>query len=981
MEKNDQQSYEAKPNEKSGNSDMHHSYGGEYRMGEFRSERDPKTPKKLKSQSRKTTAIALGILMLVSLGLVGFEAVATKAPDAVLPANQASKSLLILSQEREREAAGLLASLNADRTGGDPADSSALKEANRIQASKINSLKRQLVEANQKLHEVKSHLFTKGDPTDRARLAEICQELVEKERGNQELKDKLSRLENENEQSIQKIKRMEHTIDALAAMTDNQRETKEQAILSFQEQLDQLKNNANQEKSELQKMIDDLAEEQQQLKEALAEKLASIKNLESEVSLQYTMLEEKDKEIQAQAQLYTAAEKKLNKQLQDLIATIELETFTNHNLRTDHEVAEAKLSAQINYTKTIEERLHAADARARAEMEKLNNMQLALAREYLDLEGVLTVYADSHNKFEGKHKKLAQLAKDEKGRADLLDKELQNALAAVDAEQQRGLCLEDELHKTSAQVANLTAELAAHEHLLNSKHQELETMAYSHASLKDQLNERIKQLVASLEDEQKRGAQKEQSIRDLAINYELEKNHSQELDHHLKQSVETAESLAKRLSEMEDELSHKAETLAALEDRLQDKQYDINTANSQIKQLSEAIEAEKLRTRELHQALVTALEKNEGDQSYINQLKEQIAENSDALTMIQDRMTDKKKAIDNMNDRLTELTDALEAEKQKNLDLLRELATASAEKDSAHGHSSTLEAEIASNNRKIVSLQDAIADKQHEVRDLLAKYQGLASQLDAERTRAMDLEEELDNVSSKHDAEYYRANTLEQTVEDHQKQISNLLNQLNEISDNYEQERTKSSELEKNLFKVMSKLDQKEQTLDQILSDNKVTDEEFSTLKKEIDALRKERDAFAKERDLLSKKNAQQMKLLLQQQEIVQKLSGDIKSQQEAMKQIEQNRSEIQEQAATSKILGENEPKSTHATVNGSSMGSNEKGDNTTHKVKHGETLTTISVAYYGTPNRWIDIYNANTDQLKSKNDPVRSGMTLRIPR
>lgn len=974
MEKNDQHSLEDTPQEKLGNPERHQSYG-EYRMGEFRSPCDPKTPRKLKKQSRKTTAIALGILMLASLGLVGFEAVATKAPDAVNPSLQASRSLLILSQERERENAGLLSSLNFENSGD--ADSAALQEANRLQSAKINALKRQLVEANQRLHEVKSHLFSKGDPSDRARLAEICQELVEKERNNHDLKEKLSKLENENEQTLQKMRRMEHTIDALATMTDTQRESKEQAILNFQNQLDQLRTDANQERNDLQLMIADLTREQQQLRETLAEKLATVKNLDSEVTLQYAMLEEKEKEIQSQAQLYTNAEKNLNEQLQDLIASMELELLSSHNLRSDYNVAQARLSAQQSYTKTMEERLHAADLKTKFEMDRVSDMQLALAREYLDLEGMLAVYATTHSQLEGKHKKLAQLVKDEKEKALLLEKNLHEALAAADAEQQRGFCLEEELHKATQQVTILTTELSTQEHLLNSKQHEFETMAYSHASLKDQLNERIKQLVANLEEEQMRGSQKDRSIHDLAITLELEKTRSQELDHHLQQSIETTESLTKHFMALEDELNHKAETIAALEDRLQDKQQEINSMSNQMAQLSETLEEERLRTRELHQALVTALEKNENDISYINHLKEEMSENADTLTLIQDRMTDKKKEIDEMGELIAELSQDLEYEKIKNLDLLKELAVASAETDSSHNRASALEAEIVSNNRKIISLQDSLADKQQEVRDLLAKFQDFSSLLDAEKTRADDLEYELNITNEKHYSEYNTAKDLEQNIENHQKKIASLLKQLNEISDNYDVEKMKSTELEKNLFKVMSKLDQKEQILDQkdqildqILSDNKVTDEELSVLRKEVEMIIRERDAYAKENEHLAKKNEQQMKLLLQQQEIMQKLSGDVKAREEAMRQLEESKDEIQNQVEVSELYREN----------GTPEGTTVAREVSTHTVRHGETLSTISTLYYGTPNLWAEIFYANTDILKSKNEPLQKGMVLRIP-
>lgn len=50
-----------------------------------------------------------------------------------------------------------------------------------------------------------------------------------------------------------------------------------------------------------------------------------------------------------------------------------------------------------------------------------------------------------------------------------------------------------------------------------------------------------------------------------------------------------------------------------------------------------------------------------------------------------------------------------------------------------------------------------------------------------------------------------------------------------------------------------------------------------------------------------------------------------------------------------------------------------------THLVKQGETLSSIAARRLGNSNRFHEIYEANTDQLKDAND-LRAGMILRIP-
>jgi len=50
-----------------------------------------------------------------------------------------------------------------------------------------------------------------------------------------------------------------------------------------------------------------------------------------------------------------------------------------------------------------------------------------------------------------------------------------------------------------------------------------------------------------------------------------------------------------------------------------------------------------------------------------------------------------------------------------------------------------------------------------------------------------------------------------------------------------------------------------------------------------------------------------------------------------------------------------------------------------TYTVQTGDTLTRISTRFYGTPSRWIDIYQANRDRLSSEN-ALRVGQEIRIP-
>jgi nucleoid-associated protein YgaU len=49
------------------------------------------------------------------------------------------------------------------------------------------------------------------------------------------------------------------------------------------------------------------------------------------------------------------------------------------------------------------------------------------------------------------------------------------------------------------------------------------------------------------------------------------------------------------------------------------------------------------------------------------------------------------------------------------------------------------------------------------------------------------------------------------------------------------------------------------------------------------------------------------------------------------------------------------------------------------HVVQEGESLTRISLRYYGTASRWPAIYEANRETLSAEN-ALRPGQRLKIP-
>lgn len=50
------------------------------------------------------------------------------------------------------------------------------------------------------------------------------------------------------------------------------------------------------------------------------------------------------------------------------------------------------------------------------------------------------------------------------------------------------------------------------------------------------------------------------------------------------------------------------------------------------------------------------------------------------------------------------------------------------------------------------------------------------------------------------------------------------------------------------------------------------------------------------------------------------------------------------------------------------------------HVIVKGDTIMSLAQKYYGNRSRWRDILEANRDQLRSQDDPLRIGMELKIP-
>lgn len=134
------------------------------------------------------------------------------------------------------------------------------------------------------------------------------------------------------------------------------------------------------------------------------------------------------------------------------------------------------------------------------------------------------------------------------------------------------------------------------------------------------------------------------------------------------------------------------------------------------------------------------------------------------------------------------------------------------------------------------------------------------------------------------------------------------------------------------------------------------------------------------ERELTTKLEKEKT-LRLSNESLLQQLETRLVDQKQAFEKIEVSRKEIVKELETTRhlyatLLKEFKERSSvlHTTENGSLQVTKRR-----HRVNKGESLTSIAVHYYGTANKWQQIYEANQDQLPN-HDKIQPGTELIIP-
>jgi myosin heavy chain 9/10/11/14 len=223
-----------------------------------------------------------------------------------------------------------------------------LRNQNYLQGEKIKGLREELYEITQKLHELKPHLFKHGDPVDQVKISQLTQLLGEKEETLNHLTEVKEELSHQLSSARKKLNEMETVKEALAAMVDLHRSAKEQHAADFKKQIEEIQLDAELNKSELLRKIEQHEAIQKNLKQELATKNLTSQRLDhllTQMNLSLTLKEDEIlnleghilslyDEILQVSELHYILSQADNRQIQDLVATLDWEKTQTKKLQS-----------------------------------------------------------------------------------------------------------------------------------------------------------------------------------------------------------------------------------------------------------------------------------------------------------------------------------------------------------------------------------------------------------------------------------------------------------------------------------------------------------------------------------------------------------------------------------------------------------------------------------------------------------------------
>jgi chromosome segregation ATPase len=399
-------------------------------------------------------------------------------------------------------------------------------------------------------------------------------------------------------------------------------------------------------------------------------------------------------ELQAVLQTFVTANESFNTEHEKLLTMLKKENENSTQLKEELELALANYSNTHLRAQSLEDELQKTSQKVASLQEELGLQHANLASKQNELDSEIvahtlakteseTTIAELRNSVENYqgnlHQKeldigaLTERHNEEKKRLHELNVAIQLAAAAdinsdnrisqlqslLEEKETITASLEHQLNERNAKIqlqnsetvqsydtiAFLNQTIENYENELNQKETEI-------AALQAQTGDRehalatIEQLNHSINHYQNELTLREREVAAITAQHEFEKSQQQELNTSLENASLSKQYGDEEIVALRTQLEHSATAASSLEKLIHTQGSELNEVMQQYKQLSEALENEKLHSSGLHQALNNSLLEVENEQQKSVALHQLLQTNSATLTFLQERMAEKEKELE-----------------------------------------------------------------------------------------------------------------------------------------------------------------------------------------------------------------------------------------------------------------------------------------------------------------------------------------------
>ncbi len=641
---------------------------------------DPKSDDKERRRRQKTTGVALSILMVIATLVVGYEVIfQDEAPPAEIASLEPSVS------------------------------------PSSHQIDKVQALRKQLIETNQKLQDHQRKLFAKSNPKEQEKLAEISHELSEKVKLNETYEGRIQKLEKNKEELKQTIAQMEDTILELTELSEVQDGTHE--LVS----------------AELTNLEDNLKTHRESLWHTNIE-LEEIKN--------------RAEDLQNQLEAQYEIEGSFKNKIAEISGHLEAEKY---NKQSVEELLQALLTRQDEREKQMETFLETAaknDAERNEEFQKLLTHNENLSQDYVDMEYVLDIITRANDNLNQEQQKLELAIRNERENTQRLENELKNALA---------------LHN---EVDNSNEKLTSIETALQLKEKELEELSLQHSAHKNQsevqiaqFQEEINNLIAKHEAETKNVNSNSQLLAEsqatIATMEKLLEDASQSLEKLMQENNALSDSLLveksrteneqQKVLALEEDLQKKVNTLTFIQEHHADQTAELNLAHEEIAQFQKEIASEQQKSLAMEENLRNKMSGDANKSEELAKYKQELASEQQKALALEEDLQNRISTDASKSEELAKYKQELASEQQKALALEEDLQNRISTDASKSEELAKYKQELASEQQKALALEEDLQNKistDASKTEELAKYK---QELASEQQKALALGEDLQN--------------------------------------------------------------------------------------------------------------------------------------------------------------------------------------------------------------------------------------------